>query len=49
MIAGHVRIGPFLPGPVLDFAQTSLRGAGLSWHLEPPNAQDLAKLGLAAR
>jgi hypothetical protein len=49
MIAGHVRIGPFLPGPVLDFAQASLRGAGLSWHLEPPNAQDLAKLGMTVR
>jgi hypothetical protein len=49
IIAGLLRIGPFLPGPVLDFAQSSLRGAGLNWHTEPPNSQDLAKLGMDAR
>ena len=49
MIAGRVRIGPFLPGPVFDFAQASLRGAGVQWHSEPPNAQDLARFGIAPR
>jgi hypothetical protein len=49
MIDGRIRIGPLLPGPVHDFALTSLRGAGLAWHPEPPNAQDLAKLGMAPR
>lgn len=49
MIEGRVRIGPFLPGPVLDFAQASLRSAGLAWHVEPPNEQDLARFGIAPR
>jgi hypothetical protein len=49
MLAGLVRIGPFLPGPVLDFALTSLRSAGLAWRGEAPNARDLAKLGFAPR
>ena len=49
MMMGRIRIGPLLPGPVHDFAQSSLRGAGLAWHSEPPSAQDLAKLGLFSR
>ena len=49
MLMGAVRIGPFLPGPVLDFALTSLRSASLAWRSESPNARDLAKLGFAAR
>ena len=49
MMTGAVRIGPFLPGPVLDFALTSLRSANLAWRSEAPNARDLAKLGFAPR
>ena len=46
LASGRVRIGPFLPGAVLDFAYQALRGAGLSWRVEPPSDQDLARLGL---
>ena len=49
MLMGLVRIGPFLPGPVLDFAVTSMRSANLAWRSESPNARDLAKLGFASR
>ena len=49
LIMGAVRIGPFLPGPVLDFALSSLRSAGLDWRSEAPNARDLARLGFAPR
>ena len=49
IIEGRLRLGPFLPGGVLDFAITSLRSVALDWRNEPPNAQDLAKLGFAAK
>lgn len=49
IIEGRLRLGPFLPGGVLDFAIASLRSVALDWRNEPPNAQDLAKLGFAAK
>jgi hypothetical protein len=48
IIEGRLRMGPFLPGGVLDYALAQLRSVGLNWRTETPNAQDLAKLGFAA-
>ena len=48
IIEGRLRMGPFLPGGVLDYALAQLRSVALNWRTETPNAQDLAKLGFAA-
>jgi hypothetical protein len=48
IIEGRLRMGPFLPGGVLDYALAQLRSVGLNWRAETPNSQDLAKLGFAA-
>ena len=48
IIEGRLRMGPFLPGGVLDYALAQLRSVALNWRAETPNAQDLAKLGFAA-
>jgi hypothetical protein len=49
IMEGRLRMGPFLPGGVLDYAMAQLRSVALNWRTETPNAQDLAKLGFAAR